>query len=200
VAGPPKEALMQRRTRAARGKGAYYSSLADEELISLVGAGDAGAFAALYGRHCRAACSLSYRMTGAKQAAEDLTQDAFLKVWRSASIYRAHRGSVRTWILTIVHNRGVDRFRSSARRRRTREKALALAPGSQPSEAFSEAWSNHQRDREQREVLSLIHFSGLTKVEVSERLGLPVGTVKGRVRLGLRKLRDHPALREMAVG
>ena len=201
---------MQRRTRAARGKGAYYSSLADEELISLVGAGDAGAFAALYGRHCRAACSLSYRMTGAKQAAEDLAQDAFLKVWRSAGTYRAHRGSVRTWILTIVHNRGVDRFRSSARRRRTREKALALAPGSQPSEAFSEAWSNHQRDRlrealrdiprEQREVLSLVHFSGLTKVEVSERLGLPVGTVKGRVRLGLRKLRDHPALREMAVG
>ena len=201
---------MQRRTRAAGGKGAYYSSLADEELISLVGAGDAGAFAALYGRHRQAAYFLSYRMTGEKQAAEDLVQDAFLKVWRSAGTYRPPRGSVRTWLLTVVHNRGVDRFRSSARRRRTREKAEALAPGSQPSEAFSEAWGNHQRDRlrealrdiprDQREVLALVHFSGLTKAEVSERLRLPLGTVKGRARLGLRKLRDHPALRTMAVG
>ena len=201
---------MPRKTRAARGEGAYYSSLADEELISLVGAGDSGAFAALYGRHCRAAYSLSYRMTGEKQAAEDLAQDAFLKVWRSAGTYRARRGSVKTWILTVVHNSGVDGFRRSARRRRTREEAEALAPGSQPSEAFSEAWANHQRDRlrealrdiphDQHEVLALVHFSGLNKAEVSERLGLPLGTVKGRARLGLRKLRDHPALREMAVG
>ena len=201
---------MPSKPRTAGGKGAYYSSLADEALISLVGAGDAGAFAALYGRHCRAVYSLSYRMTGEKQAAEDLAQDAFLKVWRSAGTYQPRRGNVRTWILTVVHNRGVDRFRSSARRRRTREKAEALAPGSQPSEAFSEAWANHQRDRlrealrdiprDQREVLALVHFFGLTNAEVSERLGLPLGTVKGRARLGLRKLRDHPALREMAVG
>jgi RNA polymerase sigma-70 factor (ECF subfamily) len=200
---------MPSKPRTAAGKGAYYSSLADEALISLVGAADAGAFAALYGRHCRAAYSLSYRMTGEKQAAEDLAQDAFLKVWRSAGTYRAQRGSVKTWILTVVHNRGIDRFRSSARRRRTQEEAEALAPGSQPSEAFSEAWANHQRDRlrealrgiprDQREVLALVHFSGLNKAEVSERLGLPLGTVKGRSRLGLRKLRDHPALREMAV-
>ena len=201
---------MPRRTRAAGGKGACYSSLADEELIALVGAGDAGAFDALYGRHRRAAYALSYRMTGERQAAEDLAQDAFLRVWRSAGTYRAQRGSVKTWILAVVHNRGVDRFRSSASRRKTREEAEALAPGSQPSEAFSEAWSNHQRDllrealrdipHDQREVLALVHFSGLNKAEVSERLGLPLGTVKGRARLGLRKLREHPALRKMAVG
>ena len=210
MAGPPKEEPILSKPRAARSKVAYYSSLADEELISLVGAGDAGAFDALYGRHSRAAYSLSYRMTDEKQAAEDLVQDAFLKVWRSAGTYRSRRGSVKTWILTVVHNRGIDRFRSSARRRMTREKAEAEAPRSQPSEAFSEAWANHQRDRlrealqdiphDQREVLALVHFSGLNKAEVSERLGLPLGTVKGRARLGLRKLRDHPALREMAVG
>ena len=202
---------MPRRTRAAAGGGrGDYSPLADEELISLVGAGDAGAFAALYDRHGRAVYSLSYRMAGEKRAAEDLAQDAFLKVWRSAGTYRAQRGSVRTWILAVVHNRGVDRFRASARRRRAREEAEALAPRSQPSEAFSEAWANHQRDRlrealrdiprDQREVLALVHFSGLNKAEVSERLGLPLGTVKGRARLGLRKLRAHPALREMAAG
>jgi RNA polymerase sigma-70 factor (ECF subfamily) len=194
---------MPRRTRAAAGgERGDYSPLADEELISLMGAGDAGAFAALYDRHSRAVYSLSYRMAGEKQAAEDLAQDAFLKVWRSAGTYRAQRGSVKTWILTVVHNRGIDLLRSSASRRRTREEAEAEAPRSQPSEAFSEAWGNHRRDRlrealrdiphEQREAVTLVHFSGLTQTEVSERLGLPLGTVKGRVRLGLRKLRDHP--------
>jgi RNA polymerase sigma-70 factor (ECF subfamily) len=176
-----------------------------------MGAGDAGAFAALYDRHSRAVYSLSYRMAGEKQAAEDLAQDAFLKAWRSAGTYRAQRGSVKTWILTVVHNRGIDLLRSSATRRRTRGEAEeAEAWRSQPSEAFSEAWGNHRRDRlrealrdiprEQREAVTLVHISGLTQTEVSERLGLPLGTVKGRVRLGLRKLRDHPALREMAVG
>ena len=200
---------MPSETRAAVGKGWRYPRLADEDLIPLVGAGDAGAFAALYDRHSRAAYSLSYRMMGERQAAEDLTQDAFLKVWRSAGTYRARRGSVRTWVLSIVHNRGIDRIRSSASRRRTREKAEAEAPGSQPSEAFPEAWCNHRRERvrealetlprEQREVLALVHFSGLTQAEVSERLCLPLGTVKGRVRLGLGKLRDRPELRAMAV-
>jgi RNA polymerase sigma-70 factor (ECF subfamily) len=202
---------MPKRTRGAEGgKGGCYPPLADEELISLMGAGDAGAFAALYDRHGRAAYTLSYRMTGERQAAEDLVQDAFLKVWRSAGTYRSQRGSVKTWLLSIVHNRGIDLLRSYACRRRTREKAEAEAPRSHPGEAFSEAWSNHRRDRlrealrdiprDQREVLALVHFSGLTQTEVSERLGLPLGTVKGRVRLGLRKLRAHPALREMAVG
>ena len=201
---------MTHRTPTAAGKGGLYARLADEELISLMGAGDAGAFAALYDRHSRAVYSLSYRMAGEKQAAEDLAQDAFLKAWRSAGTYRPHRGSVKTWLLSIVHNRGVDGLRSSASRRRTREEAEAEAPRSHPSEAFSEAWGNHRRDRlrealrdiphEQREAVTLVHFSGLTQTEVSERLRLPLGTVKGRVRLGLRKLRDHPALREMAVG
>ncbi len=201
---------MPSNTRAAGGKGGYYSPLADEDLISLVGAGDAGAFAALYDRHRRAAYSFSYRMTGEKQAAEDLAQDVFLKVWRSAGGYRPEHGSVRTWILSIARNRSIDLLRSSASRRRTRDEAEAEAPGSQPSEAFAEAWGNHRSERvrealgdlprEQREVLALLHFRGLTQTEVSERLCLPLGTVKGRVRLGLQKLRGHPELRGIAVG
>jgi RNA polymerase sigma-70 factor (ECF subfamily) len=197
-------------TRAAGGKGGCYSSVADEDLISLVGAGDSGAFAALYDRHGRAAYSLSYKVMGDRQAAEDLAQDAFLKVWRSASGYRHERGSVRTWILTIVHNRGIDLLRSSASRRRTRDEAKTEAPRSEPSEDFAEAWGNHRRGQvlealrdlphAQREVLALVHFSGLTQTEVSERLGLPLGTVKGRVRLGLQKLRGHPKIQGMAVG
>ena len=202
---------MPGRTRgAAGGKGWDRSALPDEELICLAGAGDAGAFAALYDRHSRAAFSLAYRMMGERQAAEDLAQDAFLKAWRSAGSYRAHRGSVRTWLLSVVGNRGIDRLRSSASRRRTQDRAEAEAPGSQPSEAFPEAWRNHLGERmlealrgiprEQREVLALLHFRGLTQAEVSERLGLPLGTVKGRARLGLEKLRRNPELRALALG
>ena len=190
-------------------RGRQYLILADEDLISLVEAGDADAFATLYDRHSQAAFSLAYRMMGERQAAEDLAQDAFLKVWRGASSYRAERGSVRTWILSIVHNRGIDKLRSQASRRKTQERVEASAPRSQPSEAFAETWRNSQRDQvrealntlpaEQLKILELAYFSGYTHVEISELLGLPLGTVKGRMRLGLKKIRDYFESRDAAV-
>lgn len=182
-------------------RGRQYLLLADEELISLAGQGEAQAFAVLYDRHGRAAYSLAYRMMGEKQAAEDLVQDGFLKVWRGAESYRAERGSVRTWILSIVHNCGIDQLRSTASRRRTQEKVEASAPASQPSEAFAETLRNSQREqvrealgtlpREQLKILELAYFSGYTHVEIAELLSLPLGTVKGRMRLGLKKIRDY---------
>jgi len=190
-------------------RGRQYLILADEDLISLVEAGDADAFATLYDRHSQAAFSLAYRMMGERQAAEDLAQDAFLKVWRGASSYRAERGSVRTWILSIVHNRGIDKLRSQASRRKTQERVEASALRSQPSEAFAETWRNSQRDQvrealntlpaEQLKILELAYFSGYTHVEISELLGLPLGTVKGRMRLGLKKIRDYFESRDAAV-
>lgn len=177
--------------------------------MALVEGGDAAAFAALYDRHSRAAYSLAYRMMGEKQAAEDLVQDALLKVWRSAGGYRAERGSVRTWILSIVHNRGIDQLRSLASRRRTQEKVEAEAPRSQPSEAFAESWRNSQREQvraamstlppEQLKILELAYFSGYTHVEIADMLDLPLGTVKGRMRLGLKKIRAFFDSRDMAV-
>ena len=182
-------------------RGRQYLVLADEDLISLVEAADAEAFATLYDRHSRAAFSLAYRMMGDRQASEDLAQDAFLKVWRGAGSYRAERGSVRTWILSIVHNRGIDQLRSHASRRRTQERVEASAPRSQPSEAFAETWRNSQRDQvrealntlpaEQLKILELVYFSGYTHVEISELVDVPLGTVKGRMRLGLKKMRDY---------
>ena len=190
-------------------RGRYYHILADEDLISLVEAADAEAFATLYDRHSRAAFSLAYRMMGEHQASEDLTQDAFLSIWRGASSYRADRGSVRTWILSIVHNRGIDQIRSQASRRRTQDKIEASAPRSQPSEAFAETLRNSQRDQvrealdtlppEQLKILELAYFSGYTHVEISDLLRLPLGTVKGRMRLGLKKIRDYFESRDAAV-
>ena len=186
-------------TRAATGRREGHSRLADADLIPLVVEGDTRAFAALYDRHGRAAHSLAHRMMGERQAAEDLTQEAFLKVWRSAGGYRSERGSVRTWVLSIVHNRGIDQLRWLASRRRTQKRVERSAPRSQPSEAFAEAWRNRQREHvrealnalppEQAKILELAYFSGYTHVEISDLLGLPLGTVKGRMRLAREKLR-----------
>lgn len=168
--------------------------------MSLIGNGDAGAFAALY-RHSRAAYSLAYRMMGEQQAAEDLVQEAFLKVWRAAGSYRAQRGSVRTWVLSIVHNRGIDHLRSSASRRKIQDRVQETAPTSQPSEAFADTWRNTQCEQVREalrglpparlNVLELAYFSGYTHKEIAQLLELPLGTVKGRMRLGLKKIREY---------
>ncbi|MGH3085937.1 MAG: RNA polymerase sigma factor [Rubrobacteraceae bacterium] len=186
-----------------------YLTLADEDLISMVGDEDPEAFGALYDRHSRAAYSLGYRIMGQRQAAEDLVQEVFLKVWRSARSYRAERGSVRTWVLSIVHHRGIDQLRATASRQRTRDRFEASAEKSQPSEAFAETWRNSQRDEirdalrtlppEQLKILELAYFSGYTHVEIAELLELPLGTVKGRMRLGLKKIKDYYDSRDMAV-
>jgi RNA polymerase sigma-70 factor (ECF subfamily) len=138
-------------------------------------------------------------MMGERQAAEDLIQEVFLKVWRAAESYRSERGTVRTWILSIIRNRSIDQLRSTASRRRTQEKLEASAPRSQPSEAFAETWRNSRRDHifqamkalppEQSKILELVYFSGYTHVEIAGLLNIPLGTVKGRLRLGLEKMR-----------
>ncbi|CAA9454558.1 MAG: RNA polymerase ECF-type sigma factor [uncultured Rubrobacteraceae bacterium] len=186
-----------------------YLLLTDEDLIALVGDEDAEAFAGLYDRHSRVAYSLAYRMMGERQAAEDLVQEAFLKVWRAASSYRMERGSVRTWVLSIVHNRGIDQLRSSASRRRSQEKVEAVAPASQPSETFAETSRNSQSDQvrevlrglppEQLKVLELAYFSGHTHTEIAELLDVPLGTIKGRMRLGLKKMREYFDSRGMTM-
>lgn len=186
-----------------------YPFLADEDLVALAGEDDASAFAALYDRHVRAAYSLAYRMMGERQAAEDLSQEAFLKVWRSARTYRAELGTARTWVLSVVQNAGLDKLRADATRRRTREKAEDETTRSQPCEAFAEAWRGVLREEllralsvlppEQSEVLTLAYLRGRTHQDISGHLGIPVGTVKGRPRLGLKKLRDHFGSRGTAV-
>jgi len=186
-----------------------YLLLADEDLISLADGGNTQAFAALYDRHAKVAYSLAYRMMGERQAAEDLVQEAFLKVWRAAGSYRVEKATVRTWILSILNNRGIDELRSTASRRRTQDKVEAQTSTSQPSEAFAQTWRNSQGEQvrealrglppEQLKVLELSYFSGYTHTEIAELLGLPLGTVKGRMRLGLQKVREYFDSRGMAV-
>ncbi len=174
---------------------------ADEDLISLVHQSrDSHAFATLYDRHGRVAYSLAYRMMGERQAAEDLAQDAFLKLWRAAGSYRAERGSVRTWLLGIVHNRGIDALRRNLVHERRRVSAegieerheareLTDVEAARRIEARTVRSALETLPNEQLRVVELAYFGGFTHTEIADLLELPVGTVKGRMRLGLGKLR-----------
>jgi RNA polymerase sigma-70 factor (ECF subfamily) len=183
--------------------------LADEDLITLVERGDADAFEVIYERHSAVAYSLAFRLLGDRQSAEDLVQDAFLAVWRGAAGYASSRGSVRTWMLSILHNRGVDRLRTlgaMSRRQDALEQVELRRPdepdaatlGVQSAMAGSVRQELGSLPAEQHEVLRLAYYGGFTHHEISEMLSLPLGTVKSRMRLGLERLRRGLGAAEMS--
>jgi len=177
-------------------------ALADEELMELVAVSDADAFEVVLERHADAAFSLAYRMCGSRAAAEDVAQEAFLALWRSGGRYDRARGSVRTWTLGIVRNRAIDMLRRTSvhERRRASDEGVEHtleAPERTDAQAIDNAASHEIRTAlgelpsEQRRVIELAYFGGFTQVEIASMLDTPVGTVKGRMRLGLHKLRGH---------
>ena len=177
------------------------SVLADEDLIALVVEGDDRAFGVLYDRHAQVTFSLALRLLGDRTAAEDLVQEAFLGAWRGASVYSATKGSVRTWLLTIVHHKGVDRLRalSASNRRAEALKTEAVVRDDRSDLTSDAAIGSVQSEsvrrelerlpQEQAQVLRLAYFGGFTHHEIAEMLALPLGTVKGRMRLALERLR-----------
>ena len=174
--------------------------LADEELMGLVRDGEVQAFEVIFDRHAPAAFSLAYRMCGRRAAAEDIVQDAFLSLWRSGSGYDPRRGSVRSWVLSVVHNRAIDAFRrqGSRDRRDISDEGIAeRLPAPDATDAEVERRDDARQVRtaldelppDQRRVIELAYFGGLTHNQIAEMLDLPPGTVKGRMRLGLTKMR-----------
>jgi RNA polymerase sigma-70 factor (ECF subfamily) len=174
--------------------------LADEELMVRVARGDADAFDLIYERHADAAFSLAYRISGSRAAAEEVAQDAFLALWRNGARYEQNRGSVRNWILGIVHNRAIDALRRAVRHesRRAGDEGLAerlMAPDRTDEEVSRRQEAGTIRTllddlpADQRRVIELAYFAGFTHTEIAAMLEIPVGTVKGRMRLGLDKLR-----------
>jgi RNA polymerase sigma-70 factor (ECF subfamily) len=178
-------------------------ALADEDLMHLVQRADPRALEALYERHSTAAFSLAYRMLGTRAAAEDVVQEAFLSVWRSGGRYDRARGSVRTWTLGIVHNRAIDALRRTTvhDRRRVADETAAErleAPENTEVEVARRDEARVVRSAleslppEQGRVIELAYFGGFSHSEIAEMLDAPLGTVKGRMRLGLEKM--HSAL------
>ncbi len=195
------------RPLASAGNSADLHKLADEELMALVQAGNADAFEVVYDRHCDAAFSLAYRTCGRRATAEDVLQETFLALWRTGARYNRARGSVRNWILRIVHNRAIDALRRGG----VRERHLVHEEGAVERVAGSEDTEEQILDRErahevrgalgdlpeeQSRVLELAYFGGFTHTEIASMLETPVGTVKGRMRLGLAKLRLTLAAKE----
>jgi RNA polymerase sigma-70 factor (ECF subfamily) len=174
--------------------------LADEDLMARIYDGDTRAFAVVFDRHAAAAFSLAYRICGRRGLAEDVVQEAFLTMWRSRARYDRARGSVRTWVLTLVHHRAVDVLRhelATSSRDIHDDGVSALLPARERTDAEAERRSDARLVRgameqlpfEQRQVIELAYFGGFTHSELAEMLDLPAGTIKGRMRLGLAKLR-----------
>jgi RNA polymerase sigma-70 factor, ECF subfamily len=174
--------------------------LADEELMQLVRDGEARAFEVVFDRHGGICFSLAYRMCGRRAMAEDVVQEAFLSLWRSGASYDRTRGSVRSWVLAVVHHRAIDALRRGLVRdsRDVGEERIAerlAAPDSTEAEVVRRDEAQTVRvalavlPAEQRAVIELAYFGGFTHVQIAEMLELPIGTVKGRMRLGLTKMR-----------
>ena len=180
---------------------ASVSDDADRAVLVRLANGELDALEELYDRYKTMAYSIAYRITNDATAAEDVVQDAFVGAWRNAARYVEGRGSVKTWLLAIVHHRAIDAVR---RRRPTTELPDADLP---PPEALRlpDVWADISATLDadtvqgalatlsdvQREAIELAYFGGLTQQEIAERTATPLGTVKSRMRLGLLAMRRH---------
>ena len=174
-------------------------SLSDERIAELLAASSPVAIEMLYERYGRLAYSLAFRVLNDGHAAEDVVQDAFVSMWRRGSTYRPDRGSLRSWTCAIVHNRALDRLRGRSGRARLdlpleRASARDTVPDTWETVA-AELERDHIRQAledlpvEQRQTIELAYYSGYSQREISSLMQVPLGTVKGRTRMALRKLR-----------
>lgn len=169
--------------------------------------GDIGAFEQIYDRHGTTAYSVAYAILRDHRLAEEATQDAFLAVWRKAGDYRPEVGSLRNWLLAILRYRCFDALRRTARDPRYAPSEELDGHGPELDATVAEVIRSEEADAvrsalanlpaEQRRVIALAYFAGLTHVEIARRLEAPLGTVKGRLRIGLERLRQD-IVREVA--
>ncbi|TME82170.1 MAG: sigma-70 family RNA polymerase sigma factor [Chloroflexi bacterium] len=171
----------------------------DHQMAAQLKRGDSTALESLYDRYGRLAYGLAFRILNDRSAAEDAVQDAFLAVWRNAGGFDTSRGSLRNWLLSIVRNRAIDRLRGNVRIHREVQLESAGRAAEVP-----DAWQAVAVDLErkqiregfaelpdaQRRTLELAYFGGYTHVEIASRMQVPLGTVKGRMRIGLEKMRS----------
>lgn len=168
--------------------------------IALLARGDTAALGRLYERYSRTTFAAAYQLLQDAAAAEDAVQNAFMRAWRNAASYQRHRGSVRSWLVSIARHAAIDQLRSRAVAQRYQSTLVRLEPPATFDDPAAESLlvADVQQLRcalgvlphDQRQAIELAFFAGLTHVEIATRTGAPLGTVKGRVRLGLRRLRD----------
>jgi RNA polymerase sigma-70 factor (ECF subfamily) len=165
--------------------------------MAALAARDLSALATLYDRYGRLAYALAYRILGESAGAEDVVHDAFLSAWRGATTYRRERGNARGWLLSIVHHRAVDILRRKTAFRPAPLDAAENKASDLDTAASAERNVEQQGVRQalrelpeaQRRTIELAYFGGYTHAELAELMGVPLGTVKGRMRIGLQKMR-----------
>jgi|ERR1051325_2073144 RNA polymerase sigma-70 factor (ECF subfamily) len=171
----------------------------DSELLHAVARGDEAALASLYDRYRLILFGLILRILHSRPEAEDILQDVFIQVWKTAANFDESRGRPFTWLVTLARSRAIDRLRALGSRQRVADEAMQAAPES-TSDSEADALQSEQRGvvraalkelpAEQREALVLAYFEGLTQTEIAARLGAPLGTIKTRMRSGMIKLRE----------
>lgn len=174
----------------------------DLELHRRLVAGERAAFDDLYRRYSPSAYGVAYRITGQQLLAQDVVHDAFLALWRAPEAFDPARGAFRTFFLSLVHHRAVDTVRREERIRARQERASNLEPLAveDPAEGVTDAADLAERrtqvraalqtlPTEQRQVLEMAYFAGMTQVQIAEEIGIPLGTVKTRTLAAMRKLR-----------
>jgi RNA polymerase sigma-70 factor (ECF subfamily) len=180
-----------------------YSGLDDEALMQRLVYRDLLAFRALYDRYGNLVYSAALRVVRDAQIAEDMVQEIFLRIWRKPESYEAQRGRFVTWLTSVTRNRAVDEIRSRGRRFRyetaSPEEQEREVPAPETNDPALTAELADQRrliiaalkqiPEEQRQIIELAYFGGLTQQEIAQRLSQPLGTVKTRIRLGMQKLR-----------
>jgi RNA polymerase sigma-70 factor (ECF subfamily) len=179
--------------------------LDDASLATKVAEGSSAALEVLYDRYSRIVLSFATRMLGDRQSGEELLQEVFLRAWQQAHNYSASRGSFATWLLSITHNMSIDEIRKRRRRPQRAESAdpvLMLTNVTDQSRSVEEsvelgalretmAQAIRTLPDAQRRAIELAYYRGLTQREIAEELDEPLGTIKTRMRLGMRKLRDY---------
>ncbi|MGH2458078.1 MAG: RNA polymerase sigma factor [Chloroflexota bacterium] len=187
-------------TASGSDQGGESSGPTDEVLIARLASHDSSALGELYDRYGRLAYGLAYRMLGDAGAAEDAVQEAFLGVWRNAPRFDPKRGVVRSWLLTAVRNRCIDVLRGTRRWIEVDDSGDVALQVAAPDDVWESVLRDLQaRDvqraladlpEEQRATILLAYFKGLTHAQIADQMHVPLGTVKGRMRLAMEKLRD----------
>lgn len=188
----------------ANAPAAEVAALRDDELVALIARRQEQALGAIYDRYGRLVYAVALRITGDRQTAEEVVQDVFQNIWHSAAGFQSSVGSFSSWLMGITRHRAIDATRSRRERARNREQELTPEVDSGaagridgPEDVVARRLLREQirsalgvLPPPQRHAIELAYFGGLTRNEIAEKLGEPVGTVKTRLRLGLLKLRD----------
>ena len=174
----------------------------DRDLVLRIGTGDQEAFRGLFGRYAPSAKALALRVVRQSNLAEEIVQEAFMALWKNPDGYDQQRGSVKSWLMGTVHHRAVDLVRREEAHRRRAERSIPEAMETEPDPAeqvVEEVGAPEEREAvraalgalpaEQRQVIELMYFGGRSQSQIAAELGLPLGTVKSRTLLGMRRMR-----------